>query len=211
MYLRKIFSNKFLLASILVFIPIFVILFIILCRHIIIPSNEDIVNELRNTKCYSSKVEYVFKNSRSELRENTMQYYNLGKGSRIEFNDGYKRVKVYKGGEIKVEGDEDKEEEYILDKDIDVIYPLSFIENILSNPVIGDIKEVKAEWGQGVYLQVNIEYNSKNKHLNKAEFYIDKSKKCPVLLKVLDDNDKERILITYKDFKMEKELDDKLF
>jgi outer membrane lipoprotein-sorting protein len=209
MYLKKFLNNKALIAGMLMFIPIFVILLIVLCRHVIMPSNEDIVNELRNTKCYSSKVEYSFINSRSESKESTMQYYSLGKGSRIEFNDGYKRVKVYKGGEIKVQGDED--EEYTLDKDIDVIYPLAFIENILSNPQSSDIKEVKAEWGDGIYLQVDIEYNNKNKHLNKAEFYIDKNKRVPVLLRILDDSNKERILITYKDFKKEKSLNDNLF
>lgn len=211
MYLKKIFCNKALAVGIFIFIPIFIILLIVLCRHVVTPSNEDIVNELRNTKCYSSKVEYVFKNTRAELKENTMQYYCYGKGSRIEFNDGYKRVKVYKGGEIKVEGEEDKGEEYILDKDIDVIYPLAFLENILSNPISSEIKEVKAEWGEGIYLQVDIEYNSKNKHLNRAEFYIDKRTRKPVLLKVLDNNDKERILINYKDFKIEKSLSDDLF
>lgn len=210
MYLKKFFSKKTLVAGMFFFIPIFVILLIILCRNIITPSNEDIINQLKHTKCYSSKVEYVFKNSRSEIKENTMQYYSFGKGSRIEFGDGYNRVKVYKGGDIKIEGNTD-DEEYTLDKDIDVIYPLAFIENILSNPINGDIKEVKAEWSKDIYLQVNIEYNSKNKHLNKAQFYINKNTKSPVLLKVLDDNDKERILITYKDFKKEKNLSDDLF
>lgn len=208
MYLKKLLNNKALIAGMLILIPIFIILLIVLCRQVIMPSDEDIVNDLKNTKCYSSKVEYSFINSKSESKESTMQYYSLGKGSRIEFNDGYKRVKVYKGGEIKVQGED---EEFTLDKDIDVIYPLAFIENILSNPQSGDIKEVKAEWGDGVYLQVDIEYNNKNKHLNKAEFYIDKNKKVPVLLKILDDNDKERILITYKDFKKEKNLNDNLF
>lgn len=209
MYLKKLLNNKALMAGILVLIPIFVILLIVLCRHVIMPSNEDIVNDLKNTKCYSSKVEYSFINSRSESKESTMQYYSFGKGSRIEFNDGYRRVKVYKGGEIKVQGDD--EEEYTLDKDIDVIYPLAFIENILSNSQSSDIKEVKAEWGDGIYLQVDIEYNNKNKHLNKAEFYIDKNKRVPVLLKIFDDSNKERILITYKDFKKEKSLNDNLF
>ena len=138
-----------------------------------------------------------------------MQYYSFDKGSRIEFKDGYERVKVYKGGEIKVEGTQD--EEYTLDKDIDIIYPLAFIENILSNPQSGEIKEVKAEWGEGVYLQVDIKYSSKNKHLNKAEFYVDKDKKVPVLLRILDDSNKERVVITYKDFKKEKNLSDNLF
>jgi outer membrane lipoprotein-sorting protein len=209
MNLKKIIFSKALVIGALVLIPIFVIFLVILCRNAITPSNEDIVNELRNTKCYSSKVDYVFKNSKSQFEENTNQYYSYDKGSRIEFMNGYEQVKVYKGGEIKVEGNED--DDFILDKNIDQIYPLAFIQNILSNPQIGEVKEVKAEWGEGTYLQVNIEYNSKNKHLNKAEFYIDKNKRIPVLLKILDDNDQERIIISYKDFKKEKSLSDDLF
>lgn len=206
---KKSLFNKTVMIGILVCIPIFLILLVVLCRHVITPSNEYIINELKNTKCYSSKVEYVFKNSKSEFKENTMQYYSLDKGARIEFKDLYERVKVYKGGEIKVEGN--KDEEYILNKDIDIIYPLAFIENILSNPQSGEIKEVKAEWSQEIYLQVDIEYNSNNKHLNKAEFYIDKNKRVPVLLRILDDSNKERVIITYNDFKKEKNLSDDLF
>jgi hypothetical protein len=209
MNLKKILFNKTLIIGTLVSIPIFLILLIVLCRHVVTPSNVDIINELKNTKCYSSKVEYVFKNSKSQFEESTMQYYSFDRGSRIEFKDGYEGVKVYKGGEIKVEGNQD--DEYILDKDIDIIYPLAFIENVLSNPQIGEIKEVKAEWGPEIYLQVDMKYNSKNKHLNKAEFYVDKNKRVPVLLRILDDNNKERVVITYKDFKKEKSLNDNLF
>ena len=209
MNLKKSLFNKKIIIATLVFIPIFVILLIILCRNVITPSNQDIINELKNTKCYSSKVEYVFKNSKSQFEESTMQYYSFDKGSRIEFKDGYERVKVYKGEEIKVEGNAD--EEYILDKNMDIIHPLAFIENILSNPQNGEIKEVKEQWGEGTYLQVDINYNVENKHLNKAEFYIDKDKRSPVLLRILDDNDKERVVISYKDFKKEKSLNDNLF
>jgi outer membrane lipoprotein-sorting protein len=209
MNLKKSLVNKKLIIGISVFIPIFIILLIIVCRNVITPSNQDIINELKNTKCYSSTVEYVFKNSKSQFKESTIQYYSFDKGSRIEFKNGYNLVKVYKGEEIKVE--ENATEEYILDKDIDIIYPLAFIENILSNPQDGDIKEVKADWGQDVYLQVDMTYSGKNKHLNKAELYVDKNKKIPVLLKILDDNNKERVIISYKDFKKEKFLDDNLF
>ena len=209
MNLKKSLFNKKIIIATLVFIPIFVILLIILCRNVITPSNQDIINELKNTKCYSSKVEYVFKNSKSQFEESTMQYYSFDKGSRIEFKGGYERVKVYKGEEIKVEGNAD--EEYILNKDMDIIHPLAFIENILSNPQSGEIKEVKEQWSEGTYLQVDINYNSENKHLNKAEFYIDKDKKVPVLLRILDDDNKERVVISYKDFKKEKSLNDNLF
>jgi len=201
--------NKRLIIGTLVSIPILVILTVILGRYLITPSNEYIINELKNTKCYSSKVEYTFKNSKSEFRENTMQYYSFDRGARIEFKDGYDRVKVYKGSEIKVDGSED--EQYILNKDIDIIYPLAFVENILSNQQCSEIKEVKAEWSQDIFLQVDIEYKSNNKYLYKAEFYIDKKKQIPVLLKILDESNKERVIITYKDFIKEKNLNDNLF
>lgn len=209
MNLKKPIFNKIILTSVLVLIPILVVLLVILSRHVITPSNEEIINDLKNTKYYSSKVEYAFINSKSEFKESTMHYYSFDKGARIEFQDGYNRVKVYKGGEIKVEGNQD--EEYILDEDIDIIYPLAFLGNILSNPQSAQISEVKEEWGEGIYLKVDIEYNSKNKHLNKAEFYVDKNKEIPVLLRILDDNNKERVRITYKDFIKEKSLSDELF
>jgi len=209
MNLKKILFNKTLIIGALVSIPIFVIVLVIFCRHVITPSNESIINELKNTKYYSSKVEYVFKNSKSEFKENTIQYYSFDRGERIEFKDGYDRIKVYNGSEIKVEGNND--EEYMLNKDIDIIYPLAFIENILLNSQFSEIKEVKADWNQEIYLQVDIEYNSNNKHLYKAEFYVDKNKRIPVLLKILDDSNKERVIITYKDFIKEKSLSDDLF
>ncbi len=208
MNLKNNLFNKPIIIGILALIPIIAIVLVIIFRNVVIPSNEDIINELKNTKCYSSKVNYVFKNSKSSFEENTIQYYSNDKGSRIEFLDDNNRVKVYKGGEIKVEGNED--EEYILDKDIDRIYPLAFIQNILSNPQLGEIQEVREDWGQGTYLKMDIDYNI-NKHLNKAEFYVDKNKGIPVLLKIFDDSNKERIIITYNDFKKEKVLSDDLF
>ena len=207
--MNKILFNKKLIVGILIFTPIFIVLLVILFRNSISPSNESIINELKNTKLYSSKVNYGFKNSKSQFEENTIQYYSFDKGSRIEFKDGCERVKVYKGGEIKVE--ENSDGEYILSKDIDKIYPLAFIENILSNLENAEIKEVKTEWSDSIYLQIDIKYNSNNKHLNKAEFFVEKNKGVPVLLKILDDDNNERIIITYTDFKKEKSLSDDLF
>ena len=73
-----------------------------------------------------------------------------------------------------------------------------------------EIKEVNVN-GVKKFTSVDIEYNSNNKHLYKAEFYVDKNKGVPVLLKIIDDSNKERIVITYKDFKKEKGLSDNLF
>lgn len=209
MNLKKNLFGKKLFIGILIFTPIVIILLVILFRNVVTPSNESIINNLKNMKFYSSKVNYIFKNSKSQFEEDTIQYYSFDKGSRIEFQDGNGRVKVYNGGEIKVE--ESSEGEYSLNKDIDTIYPLAFIGKILSNSENIQIKEVKNEWGDSIYLKVDIKYDVKNKYLSKAEFFVDKNKGVPVLLKILDDENKERIIITYKDFKEEKNLSDDLF
>lgn len=208
MKLEKWIMKKKILTIIFFFIPIIILILMVLLRYNLVTSNEEIIKNLKDIKYYSSEVEYLFKNSKSEFSEKTIQYYSKESGRRIEFQDEYKRVKVYNGAEIKVECNQ---EEFILDKDIDTLYPLAFIDNVLSNPIVGDIKEVKTDWGDNYYLEVDIKYNSKNKHLNKAKFYVDKNRRTPVLLKILDDTNKERVIVKYKDFKKEKSLDSDLF
>ena len=209
MDIKKIIFSRKLLAGVLTFIPILIILLVIIFRNMINPSNEDIVNKLRNTKYYTAQVEYIFKNNRAEFKEETYQYYSSDMGRRIEFKEGYEPVKVYKGGEIKVQGEEN--EEFTLEKNIDELYPLAFIDNILYNPINEQIEVVKSEWGDDEYIKIKVNYSSKNKHLNKAEFYINKNKGVPELLSIMDDNDKERVRIIYKDFKVERSLDNSLF
>ncbi|SFD21323.1 germination lipoprotein GerS-related protein [Clostridium uliginosum] len=206
---KKSLIKRKLIVLILLLVPIITIFLIVLFRYILLPSNEKIINDLKNINCYSTGVEYIFKNSREEFREETTQYYSKDKGFRIEFGQEGKRVKVYKGGEIQVKQNES--DNFILNEGIDAIYPVAFIDNILSNKISEEIKEGKEEWGDGDYLEVDIKYNIKNKHFNKGKFYIDKKTKSPILLKILDDEDKERVIIIYKDFKIEKQLSDDLF
>lgn len=128
---------------------------------------------------------------------------------RIEFQDEDGRVKVYKGSEIQIKDENNKE--YTIDKNIDEIYPLAFMCNILDDKMYGQLEVINSEWSDDEYIRVTIDYPSGNKHLDKAEFYVDKKTKCPVLLRIFDDTDKERILISYKDFKENKQLDESLF
>ncbi|MCS6133020.1 hypothetical protein DWV13_15585 [Clostridium botulinum] len=205
---KKTIKSKILLSTLLL-IPIITILLIVLFRHILLPTNEDILNYVKNIKEYSTGVEYTFKNSRGEIKELTTQYYSNAKALRIEFGQDKKAIKVYNSGEIQVkdyQGDEFK-----LDGNIDVIYPLASINNILSNEILGEIKENVKEWGDGNYLEIDLKYDMNNKHFEKGKFYIDKKTKSPILLKIFDINGAERVIITYKDFKIEKSLSDELF
>lgn len=194
---------------ILVLIPIFIIGVVIVGRKIATPSNEKIIENLQNTKNYSCSVEYTFVNSKDEYKENTMQYYSADNGMRIEFQDEGGRVKVYKGSEIQMK--EENGQDYTVDKNIDEIYPLAFMENILDKSICKGMEVINPEWSDKEYIKVNIDYPNGNKHLDKAEFYVDKKTKCPVLLKISDDAGKERIVISYKDFKVNKQSDESLF
>ncbi|GAA0078969.1 hypothetical protein UT300005_33480 [Clostridium sp. CTA-5] len=209
MKIKKFSIKKNLIVLILLSIPVITISSIVLVRYILCPTNQEIINNLKETKSYSTGVEYIFKNSRGEFKEETTQYYKKDKGLRIEFGQEKNHIKVYNAGEIHVKSQEG--DEFILDNDIDVVYPLALIDNILSNKLSEDIKEGTKEWGDGNYLEVNLEYNLNNKHFNKGKFYIDKKTKSPILLKIFDDKGKERITIIYKDFKIEKNLSDELF
>ncbi len=203
-------KNKFKkLLWLLIFVPICIFAVIIFSRKMVTPSNEEIIDKLYNTKNYSCKVEYTFINSKDEYKENTMQYYSGDNGMRIEFQDADGRVKVYKGSEIQMQGENGKD--YVVDKNIDEIYPLAFINNILDKSVSGELETVDTEWSDNEYIKVNIDYPDGNKHIDKGEFYVDKKTKSPVLLKIFDDEGKERILISYKEFKSSKESDESLF
>lgn len=197
------------MSCLLILIPICIIIVIVFSRRMITPSNQEIINSLYNIKNYSCKVDYTFINSKGEYKESTNQYYSNDKGVRIEFQNEDGKVKVYKGSDIQIY--QEKGHNYTVDADIDKIYPLAFIENISNNKTLGEPELINTEWSDKEYIKVNLDYSNRNKHLYKGEFYIDKKTKVPVLLKIFDDSGKERIIISYKDFKVEKEYDESLF
>ncbi len=193
----------------IVMIPLFIIIAVIVGRKIVIPTNDEILNEIRNTKMYTCDVEYTFINSKENFKEVTKQYYRYDKGARIEFDDYYKRIKIYDGSEIRVK--KTNNEENTLNKNLDCVYPLAFLENILSYEIEKPIEELNEEWGEGQYLKVNIDYDHSNRYLSAGEFYIDKKKKIPVALKIYDNFGNERIIIKYSNFKHEKLINAGLF
>lgn len=189
----------------LITIPIILISVIVFFRHNYIPTNEEVIEKVKNTNCYSCNVEYIIKNSKNTYDESVKLIYDKNLGIRIEF-DNY-RVKIYKDGYISVT---DNGNEYELEKNTDVVYPLACISNILSNDV-ESITEGKEEWGDKTYIKLRVNLSFPNKHLSYAYIFIDKEEQIPVLTQIYDVNDEERIKIVYKDFKRLKEVDKSLF
>lgn len=188
-YLKK--SKKVLFILLVPFISIFLI---IQFRHVYMPTNEEIVESLINTKDYCTRAEYIIKNSRGEHKEEIKMYYSKENGMKLEF--GENRIKIYQNGIINIQENEYK---YEVNDDFDTLYPMGFVQNILSYE-IEDIKENSEEWGEIKYIEINVNIPSKNKHISKAKVYINKEDKTPIVTKIYDDENNERVIIKYKEF-----------
>lgn len=200
---KKRIDKKWLLLILL--IPFLSIILIITFRHSYMPTNDEILKYVRDCKAYTSDATYTIMNSKGEYKEETKIYYGKDKGMRIEF--GQDRVKIYKDGFISMkEGDE----EYELKAGVDTLYPLAFPNNLL-NYEIKSIEEGEEEWGDTKYLTITVQIPSKNMHIVEAKLYINKNDKSPILTKIYDGDNKERVIIMYKGFEFLKDIDSNLF
>ena len=203
--MKLILKNKKVLLLLLFLIPFISIVIAIIFRHVYIPTNDEVIEYVRNAKIYSSKAKYSVKNSKGEYEEECNIYYCKNQGMRIEFKED--RVKIYKDGFISMNDSGDK---YEIDENFDEVYPLAFMNSLLSNNIV-DTKEGSEEWGDTKYIEVDIELPFKNNHINLAKLYINKSTKKPIVTKVYDINNKEKLDIIYDDFKYLNEIDNELF
>ena len=200
--------KKKILVTLLLCIPFISIILVIVFRLVAVPTNEEVISELRNIKCYKSNVEYVTKNSKVEEREETIHYYSEDKGARVDF--GEDRIKFYKDGNINVK-DNISNKEYSVDEELDVLHSLAFMKNLLSYPIEeGSIKEGQEEWGEKIYIELNLELFLENDHLYKAKVFIDKNEKTPIGVIVYDKEGNDRLKIIYKNFEKLKEIDSDL-
>lgn len=200
--------RKKILTGLMVLIPIILIGLVILFRSAVSPTNEEIITELKENTCYKTNVDYTFINARGEETINTTLYYDKEKGGKIEF--GQDRVKVYKDGKVLVK-DNIGNKEYELDKTLDDLHYIAFLNKLLSYPISNEgIKEGQEEWGDRIYIYFTVELFEQNNHVNTAKVFIDKEEGIPIGVIVYDKEGKPSIKIIYKNFETLKHIDDSL-
>ena len=201
--------KKKIIITLLLIIPFISIFLVVIFRGILSPSNEDIIRDLKNIKCYETKVEYIVKNSKGEEREETTQYYSKEDGVRIEFAD--EKVKIYKSDGIHVK-DNSSTGEYVVDNNMDILHSMAFMNKILSYPLKSEsVKEGQEEWGDKIYIQVDTELFLNNEHFNSARIFINKKTKTPIGIITYDKDGNDSMRIIYEDFKILKEVEKELF
>ena len=201
--------RKKIIITLLLIIPFISIVLAIIFRGVLSPNNEEIIRDLKNIKCYETKVEYIVKNSKGEEREETTQYYSKEDGVRIEFAD--EKVKIYKSDGIHVK-DNSSTGEYVVDNNMDILHSMAFMNKILSYPLKSEsVKEGQEEWGDKIYIQVDTELFLNNEHFNSARIFINKKTKTPIGIIVYDKDGNDSMRIIYEDFKILKEVEKELF
>ncbi|GAB6168512.1 hypothetical protein JCM1393_09720 [Clostridium carnis] len=200
--------KKKLLIGTLLLIPFISIILVVIFRLAAEPSNEEIIQSLKDIKCYTTKVEYIIKNSKGEDREETTQYYLKDKGGRIDF--GQDRTKFYKDGSITIK-DNISNKEYSMEEEMDVLHSIAFMNNLLSGTIEeGTIKEGQEEWGETQYIEFTTEVFLENYHLDKIKIFIDKKEKSPIGAIIYDKDGKDRVRIVYNGFEKLKQIDENL-
>ncbi len=201
--------KKKLLLVFLISIPVILISLVILLRITAEPTNEEIIESLKNIKAYKTEVEFIVKNSRDEERQDTVQYYKEDLGGRIDF--GEDRTKIYKDNEILVK-DYISNKEYTMAIGMDELYSISFLNKLLSYPINNEgIKEGQEEWGETEYIVFTSELFLKNDSLNKVKIFIDKNKKVPIGAIIYDKDNADRVTIVYKNFEKLKDIEEDVF
>lgn len=187
--------------------PFILLIIVILLRHNVSPTNEDVLENLKNKGKYESIVEYTITNDRGEYTDKTKVYYCDGHGIRIDFGEDL--TKIYKEDSIIMNYNK-KNKVYEVKRDLDTLYPLAAMSELLKNPILS-VEEGNSEWGDLTYLKVDIDLISNNSHLDKATLYVNKTKKEPMLIKIYDNKGVERVKMDYREFTELKKCDEDKF
>lgn len=165
-------------------------------------SIEKIVKDSLTSPKYSTDITYTYKNSRGDFTENGNLEYSKEKGAKI--NLGYVE-QIFMDDKIEIHYFEDKEKgiedkKYTVDKSYDEFYKY-FMINEINNYLGKDSTIYSRDESNADIILVEFFTESKNINFNKALLKIDSKNKIVKSLTIYDNKNKERVEVTYSNFK----------
>ncbi|MFT8313776.1 MAG: germination lipoprotein GerS-related protein [Clostridium sp.] len=159
---------------------------------------KDTITYLKNLKSYSTDMNMEVKNDKQKLNYSGRQIYSLGLGYRLELNN--ERVLIYREDKIYVT-DLQNGQKYTTDMSFDDVYKLSFLGNFIDLLYTNEnIKTSFETIDNDKYELVNTDMPDSNRNINYGVLYIEVDKKLPEKLIIYDKNGKEKLIVTYKNF-----------
>lgn len=170
---------------------------------------EEAVGFLKNLNSYSTDFKMEIKNDKQVIPYEGKHYYDRKLGHVMELSED--RRFTYKGDKIYAH-DIKNNIKYTVDKKFDEGFIYTFVEEYVAllytnEEIKYDFKEMEGKRYQIIKLLIP----SSMKEIHNAAMYVDLETFLPEYVFIYDENNKEKVKVTYKNFTADPKLDEKLF
>lgn len=170
---------------------------------------KDTIGYFKALNSYSVYTDIEVKNDKQTINYSARQICSIGLGYRLELNKDI--IMVYKDDKIYVT-DLKSKQRYITDKKFDDVYRLSFLGEFIgllyTNENI-DCSYITKDYEEYELIKTSIPVNNRN--ISYGVLMVKVKGKTPARLTIYDSNNNERIIVSYKDFKANTDVDKSLF
>lgn len=161
---------------------------------------------LSSIKTYRSSITIEVKNQRNNIKYEGTQVYKKNLGYKLVLNDS--RTFIFKGDDIAVK-DEESRRAYTLDKSFDEVFKYGFVGEFINLVYTNEDLNFEKETidGKEIYVITTLIPGSNN-NIYKGIMYYSIEEYTPKKILILDINNEERVIFTYKNFNWTDKVED---
>lgn len=170
---------------------------------------EDVITYLKEIGTYSCDFDITVKNDKQELKYSGKQFYDQNLGYRVEL--GSDRVMVFKDKKIYI-SDLKSNSRYVTGEDFDSLFGVTFIGKYIGLIYIDEeLKTYYKTVNSKKYQLIEVTIPGGIREMNKGVMYVDTEDYLPDHLIVYDVNNKEKLVVYYRNFVPNEEIKKELF
>lgn len=165
-----------------------------------------ILELLNGIKTYRSSITIEVKNQRNNIKYEGTQVYKKNLGYKLVLNDS--RTFIFKGDDIAVK-DEESTRAYTLNKNFDEVFKYGFVGEFISLVYTNEELKFEKETIDGKeYYVITTLIPGSNNNIFKGKMYYSIEDYAPKKILILDINNEERVIFTYKNFNWTDKVED---
>lgn len=165
-----------------------------------------ILELLNDIKAYRSSITIEVKNDRENIKYEGNQVYKKNIGYKLMLNDS--RTFVFRGDDILVK-DSESTRSYTLDKSFDEVFKYGFVGEFISLVYTNEELEFEKETiDNKEYYVITTIIPGSNNNIYKGRMYYSLEDYGPKKILILDINNEERVVFTYRNFNWTDKIED---
>lgn len=190
--------KKLAVISAIIVGALIVIMFYLIKNRTIIMNEEDYLTKLKELNKYSTDITMTFKNDRITDVYKGKLLFSREKGYILELDNG--RRMIFNSDEIKVK-DSIAGDEYVRKSENDKIHKFIFLEEYIKLLYTDQkLNFTVQQEDETEYLILHLKINEGNDNMKTASLWVDKGKVEPKKIVVYNKDNKETIVIEYRNF-----------